>query len=251
MRIKILALGLACLCFIFTVNSQELEKYTLSEIASLMDSVVEESGVGKIKTVLKKENDMVNFYVDSQVKVFTSSASYTDYKTINAIVIATAGIMKRVSWKSDKVWFLRNGEKAAWISIDRCKSILSAKSKSPSYLFDGVHLVDIDDTVLHQIAFWSGSENDSKNTKAFIITTDAWRIWWDTEPGKEGKSNFQIYLHKSNGDLVDLAANVIGKSNQFTVIRKKGKFYLKIITGQPYMITVYEERKQEEKKDLT
>ena len=139
--------------FVLTISSQELDEYTLPEIASLVDSVVEESGGGKIKTVLKKENDVMNFYVDSQVKDFTSSASYKDYKTINGIVIAVAITLKRVSWKSDKVWFLRDGEKVAWISIDSCKSILGGKSKSPSYLFEAIHLVDIDDTILHQVAF--------------------------------------------------------------------------------------------------
>lgn len=100
-------------------------------------------------------------------------------------------------------------------------------------------------TILHQIAFWKGTENDSRNTETFVITTDVWRVWWATEPGKEGKSNFQIYIYKANGDFVDLAANVIGTSNQFTIIREKGEFYLKIVTGQPYMITIYEEREQD------
>ena len=99
-------------------------------------------------------------------------------------------------------------------------------------------------TVLHQIAFWKGSGNDSRNTETFIITTNEWRIWWWTEPGKEREANFQIYVYEENGDFVDMVANIIGKSNQFTIMRGKGSYYLKIVTGQFYMITIYEEREQ-------
>ena len=82
-----------------------------------------------------------------------------------------------------------------------------------------------------------------KNTETFIIGTHEWRIWWWTSPEGEEESNFQIYVHKANGDLVDVAANVIGRSNEFTTMRGKGSYYLKIVTGQPYMITVYEDKK--------
>jgi len=247
MKVKALILGLAYLCFLFTIGTQGLEKYTLSELASVMDSAVFEATGSRVKTVLKRENGLVSFYIDTQVKDFTSSAGYVDYKTINAIVVCAAITMKKVSWKADRVWFLRAGEKVAWISVGYCEDILAKSSKSPSYLFKGIQPIDIDPTVLHQVAYWSGSENDSRNTETFVITTDAWRIWWDTEPGVNGKANFQIYINKPNEDLVDVAANVIGKSNQWTTIRQKGKFYLKIITGQPYMITIYEEREQTKK----
>jgi len=104
-------------------------------------------------------------------------------------------------------------------------------------------------TVLHQIAYFSGSEDDSRNTETFTITTHEWRIWWATFLDEEGEeSNFQIYVYKSDGDLVDVAANVVGKSNEFTTMRGKGDYYLKINTGQPYMITVYEEKEVKEEK---
>jgi len=96
MRIKILVLGLACLLFVFMLNSQELDKSSLSEIASLIDSMAEEIGGIKIKTVLKKENGVVNFYVDSQVKNYTWKASYRDYKAINSIVTSVGSIMDHI-----------------------------------------------------------------------------------------------------------------------------------------------------------
>lgn len=98
--------------------------------------------------------------------------------------------------------------------------------------------------VLHQVAYWEGTANDSKNTETFTIGTHEWRIWWYTSPEEgEDESNFQIYVYKANGELAGVAANVIGKSNQFTTMRGKGNYYLGIITGQSYMITVYEDRK--------
>lgn len=91
---------------------------------------------------------------------------------------------------------------------------------------------------LHTIASWTG--NGIKNTETFHASSDEWAIVWDTRPGKYGDMNFQIYVYNSDGTLKDVAANVIGASNDHTIERGAGDYYLNINTAQPYSITVKE-----------
>jgi len=112
-------------------------------------------------------------------------------------------------------------------------------------ILTGVFAQEEKPTCLHQVRFWHGSEDDSRDTKVFTITSAVWRVWWATERGRYGAANFQIYVNSEDGEFVDLAANLIGKSNHWRTIRKKGRFYLQVVTGQPYMITVYQERAYE------
>lgn len=112
-------------------------------------------------------------------------------------------------------------------------------------VFTSIFAQEVKPACLHQLRFWSGSEDDSMDTRVFAITSGVWRIWWDTERGKYEAANFQIYVNTEDGESVDLAANLIGKSNHWRTIRRKGRFYLQISTMQPYMITVYEERPYE------
>jgi hypothetical protein len=86
------------------------------------------------------------------------------------------------------------------------------------------------------VAEWSGSS--IKNTETFHITSDEWTIAWATKPGEYGNMNFQIYIYNSDGTLKDVAANVIGASNDHTVERGAGDYYLEINTAQPYKIEV-------------
>lgn len=93
-----------------------------------------------------------------------------------------------------------------------------------------------DDSTTKVVAEWSG--NSIKNTETFHITSNEWTISWDTEPGKYGEMNFQIYVYDANGNLKDVAANVIGASNDHTIERGSGDYYLTINTAQPYTIQV-------------
>ena len=77
-----------------------------------------------------------------------------------------------------------------------------------------------------------------KRTETFSISVDEWRIRWATQPGKYDDMKFQIYVYNSDGSLKDLAANVIGKDNDSTIIRGRGNYYIQIKTAQPYVITV-------------
>lgn len=86
------------------------------------------------------------------------------------------------------------------------------------------------------IASWSGSS--TKNTETFHVPSKEWKISWDTHPGQYGDMNFQIYVYNSNGSLKNVAANVIGSSSDYSIIRDSGDYYLMINTAQPYKITV-------------
>ncbi|ADY54716.1 hypothetical protein Sgly_0350 [Syntrophobotulus glycolicus DSM 8271] len=82
----------------------------------------------------------------------------------------------------------------------------------------------------------------AKDTETFNISSNEWRIVWDTQPGNLGDMNFSISVYKSDGSLESVAANVIGKANDSSYVRGKGEYYLSINTGQPYTITVEEKK---------
>jgi len=92
----------------------------------------------------------------------------------------------------------------------------------------------------YKVVQWRGKS--IKDTETFNISSREWRISWETNPGEYGDMNFQIYVYKSNGDLVSVAANVIGYDKDSTIIRGAGSYYLTINTGQPYSIVVEERR---------
>jgi hypothetical protein len=91
-------------------------------------------------------------------------------------------------------------------------------------------------TSWHPVTTFKG--NGIKQTETFSIPGDEWRINWATQPSKYGDMNFQIYVYNSAGSLNAVAANVIGKDNDSTIIRGRGNYYLQINTAQPYVITV-------------
>jgi len=92
----------------------------------------------------------------------------------------------------------------------------------------------------HEIASWEGTA--TKSTETFNVSTTEWRISWETRPGQLGDMNFQIYVYKANGDLVTVAANIIGYNKDNSIIRGIGSYYLMINTAQPYSISIQEKR---------
>ena len=86
------------------------------------------------------------------------------------------------------------------------------------------------------IASWEGES--TKNTETFTVSSDEWKISWDTQSGKYGDMNFQIYVYDKNGAMKGVAANVIGTNTDSTIMRGAGDYYLMINTAQPYKITV-------------
>jgi hypothetical protein len=77
-----------------------------------------------------------------------------------------------------------------------------------------------------------------KKTESFSIPSNEWRITWVTQPGQYGAMNFQIYVYSADGILKDVAANVIGKDEDSTIMRGSGSYYLDINTAQPYVIKI-------------
>lgn len=94
----------------------------------------------------------------------------------------------------------------------------------------------------HPIHQWQG--NSIKSTETFHVSSHEWKIAWNTYPGQFGDSNFQIFIYKSSGDLANppIAANVIGRSNDSTIIRGAGDYYLTFNSMQNYSVTVSERR---------
>lgn len=91
-------------------------------------------------------------------------------------------------------------------------------------------------TVPTVVASWTGSA--TKTTETFHVSSNQWRLSWDTKLGQAGAMNFQIYIYNSDGTLKSVAANVIGANADNTVIHGAGDYYLMINTAQPYTVTV-------------
>ncbi len=81
-----------------------------------------------------------------------------------------------------------------------------------------------------------------KDTESFRISGREWRISWETKPGEYGDMNFQIYVYNSAGEIVGVAANVVGYDKDFSIQRGAGNYYFTINTAQPYTIIVEEKR---------
>jgi hypothetical protein len=92
-------------------------------------------------------------------------------------------------------------------------------------------------TNMHKVAEWQGAS--IKNTETFEVASKEWKIFWATR----GDSNFSITVYDANTDkMVDLVANIIGSGSDTSVIRGKGRFYLKILASQDYKIQIYDQR---------
>ena len=92
----------------------------------------------------------------------------------------------------------------------------------------------------HMVKRFEGS--GIKSTETFEITSDEWRISWNTKAGQYGGMNFQIFVFNADGSLKDLSANVIGTNADSSIIRGEGRYYLKFNTAQPYSVQVEERR---------
>jgi hypothetical protein len=81
-----------------------------------------------------------------------------------------------------------------------------------------------------------------KDTETFKITSNEWRIDWETSPGQYGDMNFQIYLYKEGSQLPDVSANIIGAGKDVSYKRGSGSYYLTINTAQNYKIIIEEKK---------
>jgi len=106
-----------------------------------------------------------------------------------------------------------------------------------------VHEVDITvkapavDDAAGQVMSVSGSSN--KNTETFTIGSAEWVISWSTT----GDSNFAVWLYNANtNESIDLVTNIVGSGRDSSVMRGRGRYYLKISSSQPYSIIVSEKK---------
>lgn len=84
------------------------------------------------------------------------------------------------------------------------------------------------------VSSWQGKS--TKNTETFRILASEWRVCWKTQ----GDGILQIYIHDSDKNLKDLAANVQGNDEDCSIMRGAGNYYLSINTTQVYNIIVEE-----------
>lgn len=87
-----------------------------------------------------------------------------------------------------------------------------------------------------QVIEFTGSS--MKTTQKFSIGSNEWRIRWTTTPGANGDGNFVIYVYAGNGDMVDVAANIIGKGADTSYVYAGGEYYLTILSDQNYDIVI-------------
>lgn len=96
-----------------------------------------------------------------------------------------------------------------------------------------------DEDKFREVAIWRG--DGIKNTETFSVSKREWYVIWSTAPGEYGDMNFQIYVYREpNDEMVGLAANVIGRNLDYSVMRGAGKYYLTINSGQPYTVRILE-----------
>jgi len=79
-----------------------------------------------------------------------------------------------------------------------------------------------------------------RTTETFHMPSNQWTITWNTNSGRCGDMNFIIEVYNADGSVKDTAANAIGASNDYTIERGAGDYYLNINTAQPYTIQIEE-----------
>jgi hypothetical protein len=155
------------------------------------------------------------------------------------------GIAQRIRKKiSTKKMFLFI---VAWLVLSGISGTISTIATDPNNKTANISTANTSEdtnTKINTKATWHDVitfEGDStKNTQTFHISSNNWAISWATTPGKYGDMNFAIMIYDENGNLIDSAANIIGKGSDTTYMKGSGNYYLKIITGQPYKIRIEE-----------
>jgi hypothetical protein len=79
---------------------------------------------------------------------------------------------------------------------------------------------------VYKVGMWTGQ--GIKNTETFHIPSDSWSVIWSTSPINSYGGILQIFIYRSDGTLVGLSANVMGKDSNNSYMRGAGDYYLKI-----------------------
>jgi hypothetical protein len=94
-----------------------------------------------------------------------------------------------------------------------------------------------------KIASWKGQ--GLKKTESFLITTPEWVVAWATRPDSSGfDGNFIVEVHKEgSSQFPDTVVNVVGKDEDQSRMRGKGKYWLEVTASQLWVLAVFEIRK--------
>jgi hypothetical protein len=87
------------------------------------------------------------------------------------------------------------------------------------------------------IANFTGSS--TKDTENFHVSSNQWKIVWSTTQDSEYKGTFAFFVYNADGSSKYISSMVSGTNSDNTVIRGSGDYYMKIITSQPYNVTIY------------
>ena len=99
------------------------------------------------------------------------------------------------------------------------------------------------------ITSWEGEGNG--DSPKFRISTDVWRVLWDAEPDEAGQGEFVVHIYNEDGTFF---LNLFDSKEHGGNIRKggpitgtlgvegQGEFFLRIMTGRSYDVTIQERR---------
>ena len=84
------------------------------------------------------------------------------------------------------------------------------------------------------IISWQG--RSTKDTESFQVQSSEWRLRWITHSVSEGETGFKIIVRDEQNAIVSEVANIKGYDEDSSYVKQSGKFYLQIVSGQPYCV---------------
>lgn len=99
---------------------------------------------------------------------------------------------------------------------------------SPAIIDSGETSSDTSEVIPNNvIAEWHGK--GLKTTEMFEVVTQSWLVRWSFTPDDVvGPGSLQVYLHDSEGNLVDVLVNATAEGKDISYVHKGGRYYLKI-----------------------
>ena len=99
------------------------------------------------------------------------------------------------------------------------------------------------------VTSWEGEGNG--DSSKFQISTEVWRVLWNAEPDEVGQGEFVVHIYNEDGTFF---LNLFDSKEHGDNIRKggpitgtlgvegQGDFFLRIMTGRSYDVTIQERR---------
>jgi len=139
MKMKKLITLILVVLLISIAFSQDWNKYTLSQIASLLEESAKMGTHEKVVVSVKRKKDVVNFYVDCK----DVSGDDGMLEVLGAMVGAIAEVTSKTTWKSDSLFFTDRGRITAWISTRDCREAAKIRNEEEmwDFIFSKLHVL--------------------------------------------------------------------------------------------------------------